>query len=199
MESKEKHKLQRRIFVLLLFALLPTCCTGDKVFRNVLYWEVKPYIYHDTDGNLTGIYVDANNALLGTSIEQCDGLHPAEAGRYNYTYVKTFRSEILHLYNSETIKDTILFPILYEPRDVNEGFPIKSEGIAVIMKRKNLEMPLKFMLAFFKIEKLLIMAAICVFSGAIVMLVMVRTFFFTIHYTLDNSKNSKDSITLNTQ
>ena len=181
METKEKHKLQRRIFVLLLFALLPTCCTGDKVFRNVLYWEVKPYIYHDTDGNLTGIYVDANNALLGTSIEQCDGLHPADAGRYKY--VKTSRSEILRMYENYSFNASteILFPILREPRLINEGFLMKSEGIAVIILRNHLENTLKFMFAFSKMLNLFILTAICVLCSAITMLIVVRTSIYIMH------------------
>ena len=181
METKEKHKLQRRIFVLLLFALLPTCCTGDKVFRNVLYWEVKPYIYHDTDGNLTGIFVDANNAVNGISIEMCDHLYPGQK-RYN-TFIKKSRREILHMYKNYSFNDSteVLFPVLYKPRDISETFFIKSEGIAVITLRNQLENTLKFMFAFSKMLNLFILTAICVLCSAITMLIVVRTSIYIMH------------------
>ena len=178
--SKMEMKNKGRLLLMLLLALFPTYCAGDKLHRNVLYWDCKPYIYQDKDGTLKGIYVDAVSAEQALSVEQCDPRYPKDAGRYNYTFVKMPRTEILRLYekrqnSTNAVNAEILFPILYEPSKVNEGFLIKSEGIALVALRQYLEMSSKFIWAFFNLHNLFILTAISMLSTAITMMVLVRT------------------------
>lgn len=176
MGTKQKHERNRRR-TLFLFALLQTC--HAELHRNVLYWDIKPYIYHDEDGTLTGIYVDTNRAVQDLSMELCDPLYPEEAGKFN-TYTKKPRSEIQRMFENRDINGSteVLFPVLRNPREIREGFLMKSEGIAVIGLRRELQMTLKFIWSFFKVQNLFILTALCVLSAAIVMLVVVRTYLF---------------------
>ena len=158
------------------FVILQTCADENLVPLEGYFYELKPYIYTDDNGQLKGLFVEYFNEL---KLRSCKVYESARKDpiliNYKHNLAKTRIDWEPYVQILDSNNAACLFPITGET-DLNTGNRsgnstkdfidmFSSEGLAVIVHRQYISFLTKLMRAMQKMDSIIILLCAAMFVG----------------------------------